>query len=230
MSALHHILTSWLRFLGRRPLCREGLYNGGMNEASFNALAAWLTQAGLAGNTETDIVSGFCDRCVGAGLPLGRVQLFIDTLHPVHEGRLFRWGLGPNEPPLLEYGRTDPAALAVSGADPKDVEAAERWQRSPFYRMLQTGQSLLRRRLNDVAKDEFAFLPDLFAAGMTDYVAIITRFAAESGVGEMDGLYSSWATKAPDGFSDGPLAALRQRPTIMSLETDTTPLKRTFAA
>jgi adenylate cyclase len=101
-----------------------------MNEASFNALAAWLTQAGLAGTSETDIVSGFCDRCVADGLPLGRAQLFIDTLHPVHEGRLFRWGLGPNEPPLLEYGRTSPAALAASGADPKDVEAAERWRRS----------------------------------------------------------------------------------------------------
>ena len=81
-----------------KSLCREALYNAGMNEASFNELAAWLTQAGLAGTAETDIVSGFCDRCVAAGIPLGRAQLFIDTLHPVHEGRLFRWGLGPTEP------------------------------------------------------------------------------------------------------------------------------------
>src|ERR1700731_3813537 len=138
-----------------------------MNDASFNELAAWLTQAGLAGTSETDIVSGFCDRCVAGGLPLGRAQLFLDTLHPVHEGRLFRWGLGPNEPPLLEYGRTDPAALAASGANPKDVEAADRWRRSPFYRMLQTGGSLLRHRRNEVVKVKFAFLPDLFAAGMT---------------------------------------------------------------
>src|SRR5580698_1518254 len=180
-----------------RHFHREGLYNVGMNEASFNALAAWLTQAGLAGTSETDIVSGFCNRCVAAGLPLGRAQVFIDTLHPVHEGRLFRWGMDPSEPPLLEYGRTNPDALAASGDDPKDIEAAERWRRSPFYRMLQTGDSLLRRRLNEAAKDEFAFLPYLFAAGMTDYVAIITRFAAESVIGEMDGVYSSWSTRAP---------------------------------
>src|SRR6202044_1210498 len=100
----------------------EDRYNIGMNEVSFNALAAWLTQAGLAGISETDIVTGFCDRCVAAGLPLGRAQLFIGTLPPVHEGRLFRWGMGPSEPTLLEYGRTDPAALAASGAAPKDVE------------------------------------------------------------------------------------------------------------
>jgi hypothetical protein len=30
-----------------------------MNEAFFTELSAWLTQAGLAGASETDIVSGF---------------------------------------------------------------------------------------------------------------------------------------------------------------------------
>src|SRR5229473_7955342 len=82
------------------------LYSRGMNEAFFAELSAWLTQAGLAGTPETEIVSGFCDRCVAAGLPLARTHVFIDTLHPVHEGRLFRWGHGPTESPLLEYGRT----------------------------------------------------------------------------------------------------------------------------
>jgi len=28
------------------------------------------------------------------------------------------------------------------------VAAAERWRMSPFYKMLQTGESFLRRRLN----------------------------------------------------------------------------------
>src|SRR5215469_7420358 len=82
------------------------LYSRSVNEAFFADLSAWLTQAGLAGASETDIVSGFCDRCVAAGLPLARALLFIDTLHPVHEGRLLRWGYGPGESPLLEYGRT----------------------------------------------------------------------------------------------------------------------------
>jgi adenylate cyclase len=170
-----------------------------MNEAFFTELSAWLTQAGLAGTSETDIVSGFCDRCVAAGLPLGRTQVFIDTLRPVHEGRLFRWGFGPSEAPLLDYGRTTPNALAASGSYPLDVHAAERWRRSPFYKMLQTGDSVLRRRLSDATEDEFSLLPDLIAAGMTDYIAIFTRFAAEGVIGEMDGLYSSWTTRAPGG-------------------------------
>src|SRR5262249_56424565 len=45
-------------------------YSRGVKEALFAELSAWLAQAGLAGMSETDIVSGFCDRCVAAGLLL----------------------------------------------------------------------------------------------------------------------------------------------------------------
>jgi adenylate cyclase len=179
-----------------------------MNQALVAALPEWLTQAGLAGTSESDIVSGFCDRCVGAGLPLGRAQVFIDTLHPVHEGRLFRWGHDPSEAPLVDYGRTTLDPLAPSGSYPLDEVAAERWRESPFYKMLQTGESTLRRRVSTATTSEFALLPELLAAGITDYVAVITRFAADGVIGEMDGVYSSWATRAPDGFSDAHLAAL----------------------
>jgi adenylate cyclase len=197
-----------------------------VNEAFFADLSAWLTHAGLAGASETDIVSGFCDRCVAAGVPLARSVIFIDTLHPVHEGRLFRWGYGPGESPLLEYGRTSPDALAASGSKPQDVESAERWRNSPHYRMVQTGDSFLRRRLNAAATDEFPLLADFLAAGMTDYVAIISRFAPEGVIGEMDGVYSSWATKAPDGFSDVHIAALERMAPYLALALKSVSLVR----
>jgi len=200
-----------------------------MNEKFFTELAAWLTQVGLAGTPETDIVSGFCERCVKAGLPLKRANVFIDTLHPVYEGRLFRWGHGPTESPLLEYGRTSPGGIAASGSDPKLVAAAERWQRSPFYKMLQTGESFLRRRLNAAMAEEFSMIPDLLAVGMTDYVAIISRFAAEGVIGEMDGVYASWATSAPDGFDDGHIAALRRIAPYLALAIKSVALARMTA-
>ena len=53
-----------------------------MNEAFFTELSAWLTQVGLAGTSEPDIVSGFCNRCVAAGMPLARGLVAIDTLVP----------------------------------------------------------------------------------------------------------------------------------------------------
>ena len=179
-----------------------------MDHALVTELSEWLTQAGLAGAPESDIVSGFCDRCVGAGLPLARGQVFIDTLHPVHEGRLFRWGHDPSEAPLMDYGRTSPDLAAPWDSYPLDLVAAERWRQSPFYQMVQSGAAFLRRRVNAETAGEFVLLPELLAAGMTDYLAIITRFAADGVIGEMDGVYSSWATRAADGFTEPQIEAL----------------------
>ena len=200
--------------------------SGRMNEAFFAELSAWLTQAGLAGTSEIEIVSGFCDRCVAAGLPLFRTVVLIDTLHPVHEGRLFRWGPDSAQPPLLEYGRTSPDGLAATGFDPKDVQAAARWRNSPFYRMLETGDLLLRRRVNAATKNEFAWLSDLYAEGATDYVAIINRFAADGVIGEMDGVYSSWATRTPDGFSEDEIATLKRLVPYLALAVKSVSLAR----
>jgi adenylate cyclase len=168
-------------------------------------IAAWLTQAGLAGESENAIVDGFCERCVAAGLPVARAHVFIDTLHPVHEGRLFRWGHRADETALMEYGRTVP----VPDSTPEDALATERWRKSPFYRMLQTGDSLLRRQVLPEGEPEFAAIAEMREFGMTDYVAIINRFAADGVIGEMDCVYSSWATRHPEGFSDADIAALQ---------------------
>ena len=125
-----------------------------MDEGLLNELPAWLTEAGLAGASEADIVAGFCDRCVAAGIPLGRAHVFIDTLHPVHEGRLFRWGY-PDESPIHEYGRTGFEGPDATGAVSLDAQATEVWRNSPFYSMLKTGASLLRRRLSPDTIHEF---------------------------------------------------------------------------
>jgi hypothetical protein len=50
-----------------------------MDERLLSELPPWLTEAGLAGASEADIVIGFCDRCVAAGILLGRAHVFIDT-------------------------------------------------------------------------------------------------------------------------------------------------------
>ena len=197
-----------------------------MNDDLFTELSAWLTQAGLAGTAEPDIFSVFCDRCAAAGIPLGRAHLFIDTLHPVHEGRLFRWGYSADESPVHEYGRTSVEGLDETGLVSLDEQATDIWRRSAFYTMLQTGTSLLRRRLNTDTKDEFSLLSEWLAAGITDYVAIITRFAAEGIIGEMDGVYSSWGTRAREGFNDSQIATLKQIVPYLALAIKSVSLTR----
>ena len=198
-------------------------------EDDINALNAWLAKAGLRGQSEAALVSGFCERAVVSGLPISRAQMFIDTLHPVYEGRLVRWGYDPAQPVVQEYGRT---ALPRGTADlhlPSGVEQTEmvmRWRASPFFRMLQTGESLLRRRVAAESEYEFPVLRDNWAAGMTDYVAIINRFAPEGIIGEMDCIYSSWVTARADGFAETHIAALTRVVPTLALAFKTAALAR----
>ena len=145
----------------------------------------------MAGLPEPDPLRGFCERAVAIGLPLTRATVGIDTLHPIHEGRIFRWHRHRTDlSPISEYGRT--------GAQ-SDTE--EVWRRSPFYRLIETGGSLLRRNMARGDPVDFLVLEELGAEGITDYMAIINRFAAGGVIGEMDCVYSSWSSDAPSGFS-----------------------------
>jgi adenylate cyclase len=202
---------------------------GEIAEFSVGAIEAWLVQAGLCGEPEDRLICKFCERVVSAGLPVGRAMAVIDTLHPVYEGRVFRWGHDESEPTIQEYGRTQ-LPEGISGLDPSSggapPETIERWRASPFFHLLQTGGSILRRRLTADYESEFSVFPELRAAGMTDYVAIISRFGPEGTIGEMDCLYSSWATARPDGFEDAHIAALMRLVPTLALTVKTAALRR----
>jgi adenylate cyclase len=164
-----------------------------MNDESVPEVGTWVTTAGLAGLPEPELLRGFCERAVAAGLPLARAVVVIDTLHPVYEGRVFRWlrEAAPDERAMVEYGRTSEGG-----------EAAENWRRSPFYRLLETGGSVLRRNFARGEPADFVLLEELRSEGQTDYLALIHRFAADGVIGEMDCVYSSWTSDAPLGFAD----------------------------
>ena len=142
---------------------------------------------------------GFAERCAAAGLGVGRAITLIDTLHPIYEGRAYRWREeGLDEPAVLEYGSTE------------DGEAAESWQRSVFFRMLEDDLAEVRHRIGTGATAGFRHLEELRDEGFHDYVAHITRFPAGGVIGGMDCVYSYFATRRADGFDDAGLAALRR--------------------
>jgi adenylate cyclase len=165
--------------------------------SSFKDIAEWIVAAGLAGESETVMLDGFCRRVVAAGLPIARAGVIIDTLHPVHEGRGFRWHReSSGEAELVEYGPTS------------EGEAAANWRATPFYRLLETGESMLRRRIVPGEAPEFPQLGLFPDEGMTDYVALINRFARQGTLGEMDCVYSYWFTDHPGGFTDDDIDGL----------------------
>jgi adenylate cyclase len=177
-----------------------------MDEAAFDAVSAWVTEAGLIGRSESELMAGFCRRLGAAGVPLARALVILDTLHPIYEGRAWRWRADrPETAEVVEYERTN------------EGEAAENWRRSVFYHLLQSGQKMLRRRLIagepayplsvEQARDE----------GMTDYLALVHRFAAEGVIGEMDAVYSSWATDAAAGFDEAEALAVQRLAPYLNL-------------
>jgi len=169
-----------------------------MDPVSLSKLRTWLTEAGLAGESETALLDGFCRRALAAGLPIARAAILIDTLHPVHEGRAFFWRreAGQMQTELVEYGPTS------------EGEAAENWRRSVLFHLLQTGGSLFRVRFHAGETADFPTIAQMRDDGMSDVAAMITRFPRSGAIGEMDSLYSYWATDHPHGFDDAHVEAI----------------------
>ncbi len=177
-----------------------------MNAEDVKQLFAWLIGRGLAGASETDLLHGFCERCCQAGLPLSRGTALVDTLHPIYEGRAFRWrNDGIEESAVLEYGSSN------------EGEGAEAWLTSTFYHMVTNGETELRRRIGLGDPTDFPLLVTLKSEGHTDYIAMIHSLAGEDMIGGMDCVYSSWMTNHPYGFSDEDLDALRRLVPLLAL-------------
>jgi adenylate cyclase len=170
-----------------------------MDHQASEAIGAWVVAQGLAGATEKTLLDGFCERCRAAGIELSRAVAIIDTLHPIYEGRAFRWrNDGIDEESIIEYRSTSTG------------EAADNWRRSAFYYLMATGADEVRRRLGLGDPADFLNLDVMKAEGNTDFVAFAQRFASDGVIGEMDCFYSQWATRRPDGFRESEIGALRR--------------------
>jgi adenylate cyclase len=187
-----------------------------MDTASLSELRNWLTEAALAGKSETALLDGFCRRALDTGLPIARAALIIDTLHPVHEGRAFLWRRegGETQTELVEYGPTS------------EGEAAENWRRSVFFHLLQTGGSVFRVRFHAGETADYTNFARMRDEGMSDVVAMLTRFSGAGAIGEMDSLYSYWGSDRPHGFDDAHVEALAGLMPMLALSVKCVSLAR----
>jgi adenylate cyclase len=161
-------------------------------------LMNWLVGQGLTGLPETELIRGFCERCRAGGLDLSRGLVFIDTLHPIYEGRGFRWNDTPsNESDTFEYTSSS------------DGDAAKNWRRSAFHHMLENGHDELVIDLAETNSHDFSMIGDLADKGHRHFLAFVHRFGDAGTLGQMDCFYSYWTTRRSRGFSNSELAALR---------------------
>ncbi len=184
-----------------------------MKDADIDRISAAIITRGLSGQSELELLQGFCADCATAGLDLAIAAAVIDTLHPIHEGRAFHWRAdGQVEKEVTEYTPTS--------------YSEENWRQSVFYHLLHHGGDELRRRLDDEGARDFAFLNRLDEQGQTDYIAFLQRFDREGAIGEMDCIYTHWSTARPEGFSDAELAALRRLVPLLALALKTASVTR----
>jgi adenylate cyclase len=169
-------------------------------------LMNWLVSQGLTSLPENDLLRGFCERCRDGGIDLSRGLVFIDTLHPIFEGRGFRWNDSEtNQPESFEYGSTS------------EGQPAQNWRRTAFYHMLENGRDELTIDLADCASLDFSMIDELAADGHRHFLAFVHRFGEAGTIGEMDSVYSYWLTRREEGFGEQGLAALRDLVPLLGL-------------
>ena len=155
-----------------------------MDTDELEKLIKWLMD-GVP--TPTKLLSETCERLIAAGVPLWRVGAFVKTLHPDAYGRSFIWR---------------PGADVVINTAGFDLPESPQFTQSPLAILYASGHEV-RYRLDDPETRRFPFFDDMREEGVTDYIALPMRFTD----GTMHA--TSWTTKAPGGFTDAHLAALR---------------------
>lgn len=151
----------------------------------------------LAGAAENVLLNTVCDRLIASGVPLRRVMLGMEELHPTVEGQLVEWRRDVGTADMRPYDRQ------------VFNEKQDDWLRSPLYHLLTTNQTRLRRRIGDnYRQGEFEMIDTLFADGARDYVAYCIAYDDIARATDQDRLYSSWTTDREGGFADEHVAMI----------------------
>lgn len=167
-----------------------------MQDPLIFELARTITDHALAATPEIEIVGGLCERLAARGMPLRRVNVGIDTLHPLVGSRIYRWWRGSGID-CVEIDRE-----RGSGSTPA-------WRSSPYHHLMARGESLYRFRYpSPDGAYPFPVLEELAAIGITDYVACVHQLGDTARMGELDGVFSSWAADGPSGFADADVALI----------------------
>jgi adenylate cyclase len=150
----------------------------------------WLDAGAPPARLPQGVLLQFCHRLVALGVPLYRVGVFVRTLHPNVLGRAFIW-------------QADRDAVQITEAAHEMLES-EVFLKSPVRRVFVEQVEIRRRLAEPGCLLDFPILEDLVKEGVSDFLAVPLRFLN----GEVHA--ATFATRAPGGFGEAQLAALRR--------------------
>jgi len=168
-----------------------------MSETALLGMMGWLAEATIRGASIEQLISGICARLVEAGVPVARAHVSVSTLHPVIGAEGVTWTPAKGAV-RAEYGHAG-AESAV-------------WLNSPFHHMIETNLSSMRHQFGQLPDEPFPVFAEFRQDGMTDWICHRHTFewdAPHLPYGTL-GMFASWATRDPAGFTDGHDALLRR--------------------
>jgi adenylate cyclase len=156
---------------------------------AIDELVDWMIDGARPGSSPRQSFDAIGRRLVGAGMPIGRFAIFVQTLHPNVGGRRILWT--PEEGTSLSEGGID-------------LYSRAEYVRNPLPTVTSKQVTIRRRLTNPRHVSDYPILGELVAEGFTDYVAQPLIFTT----GETHAV--TWSTKHPDGWSEDALAVIER--------------------
>jgi adenylate cyclase len=178
-----------------RSLARARALFADPRARSIAELYVWTMEAGLHGATAGELFDGYCRRLVEAGVPLQRGYVSTQTLHPQWTGYGYLWNRQLNAVQEQQF--------------PREETLRSAWLQSPFIPLIERAQageatpSMRRRLALGPQERDFPALEEFYAAGATDYFAIVYTFGLNGDPAHGRGVVLSFAVDDPEGFDQG---------------------------
>jgi adenylate cyclase len=172
----------------------------------IRSVVDWLTDGARSGSLSEDVLAELCRRMVDGGIPLWRVAVFVNTLHPDVIGRAFIWQFD--------------TGVKVSAAT-YDILETDDYRTSPVVAVYNTRQPIRRRLADADCPEDFPIIHGLRAEGATDYVAFPLLFT--------DGTVhvATYSTRQPGGFTPEQFADLESTIAPLTRVAEIRALRRT---
>lgn len=154
-------------------------------DSNDNPLLEWVVREAPGLATAVDLTASFARRLRESGVPLSRLNIVIQTLHPLISAYSYRWWSKTGEAEIFEADHV--------------LRKKPEFLNSPLHLIFQ-GAGGIRRRLdiNEPSLD-YGILKELHAEGATDYVAMPMLFSD----GQINAI--TLTSDRPGGFSTADL-------------------------
>ena len=170
-------------------LCSREKLLGPSEGWSLAPIAEWLLTEGQRAHSAETLVAGLTERLLILGLPLDRLRVSVETLHP----QLIAWS--------VSWFKETGTSIFLA---PHSIGLRPDFKGSPIEH-IRTGGAEIRYRpaLGLLAHNQQSFFDDLVQEQISDYVALPMVFS--NGARN----FISFGSRAAEGFSDDDLAKLR---------------------